>query len=134
MAKGKKGKKGGGGGGGGKKAATAAEAADDGAAAGGEGSEEVLLEQLGRALLQAVPSLDDVAELPAELARHLMPRATQRIAAEEVRLRLAARGDRSVYYTMREAMAYRWSTRQHLPCLYLQRYGCARRGRATGAS
>ena len=55
--------------------------------------------------MQAVPSLDDVAELPTELARHLMPRATQRIAAEEVRLRQAARGDRSVY-TMREAMVY----------------------------
>ena len=90
-AKGKKGKKGGGGGG---KKAAAAEAADDGAAAGGESGEEALLEQLERALLQAVPSLDDVAELPAELARHLMPRATQRIAAEEVRLREAGAGDR----------------------------------------
>ena len=43
---------------------------------------------------QAMPSLEDVAELPTELARHLLPRAAQRIAAEEARLREAGAGDR----------------------------------------
>jgi hypothetical protein len=45
-------------------------------------------------MLQAVPALDDLPDLPAEIARHLLPRAAQRIGAEEARLREAGAGDR----------------------------------------
>ena len=51
------------------------------------------IRSLSSALLQEVPALDDLPDLPTEITRHLLPRTAQRIAAEEARLREAGAGD-----------------------------------------